>query len=185
MEEYFDLILMTLGALVLLLAAGWLAEQVEKFVFTMHREKPNAASTRKAMQTVEALVTQRRAVFAKLRLQQEQLDRSLDAAQKESNELKRHRMRMTDPQATFVVEMGYPGVGVPGFYVRAEGPALMMPYTGFSSAAGVVGGRRFARAMIWGLGPAEAQKLAENWAGEDGRLAVFRPFTGQLKPSEV
>jgi hypothetical protein len=79
-----------------------------------------------------------------------------------------------------VAEAGYPTAGAQGQYILLEGKARELPFCGLASVETALSARRRVRLVVWGMGPAEAQSFAMNWAGSEARLLAIRPFDGLL-----
>jgi hypothetical protein len=172
--------LIVVPAILLLLAAGSMASAIERIAYSWAIGAESLTDEHLVNAKVEREHAQKRTEFARLRDTKASLDSEIAIARKERANLQGQERRLADRQENLVSEAGIPAPGSKGFYIRLEGPAAMMPFAGLSSVATAFGGRRHVRMVVWAVGPAEAQALATNWAGTDGKLIFIRPFTGTL-----
>jgi len=180
-----EAILLLLPAVAILFLASALAENIENLIYRMVRDAGRSeAEAQRAQQAMES-VRRSRAELAELMATAEANEKAITELKEQREKLILTAVRMTDPAEYAVAEIGYPTPGETGYYARIEGPALVVPFAGIASSPTVLGGRRTARLVIWGRGPAEAQRMAVEWGAPDGKITAFRPFTGTLKQIEL
>ncbi|WP_341702537.1 hypothetical protein [Ferrovibrio sp.] len=181
-----DAFTLLIPALLLLLAVGAFAPQIEQAVYRLYSDEEGSAAERsRAVAEIARLHAERGRQLADLRAELSRLDDRIADLQRERAGLLAQEKTMGDAAANFVAEAGYPTAASQGFYFKFEGPAKEMPFAGLASVATSLSGRRQARIVVWGLGPAEAQNFATNWAGENARMLTMRPFAGRLFWLEV
>jgi hypothetical protein len=181
-----DAFLMVLPALLLLLAVGAFATQIEHAGFHLHGiEEAVTTKSGQSAGEISQLHAERSREAARLREQAANLEEEIAALQRERASLLGKPQAMADASANMVGEAGYPTVGAQGQYIMMEGKAKEMPFCGLSSTDTALSARRRLRLVIWGMGPAEAQNFAMSWAGSEARLLSIRPFEGRLFWHEI
>lgn len=180
-----QIVLLLVPAVIIIVSVSALADHIETLVFNLVRE--SGRSTDEAARAQEALekVRQARSEMSDLRDQVEANEKEISKLKEQRETLSLQGEKMSDPSENAVAEIGYPSPGDTGYYARVEGPALALPFAGVASSSTAVGGRRSARIIIWGRGPAESERMVQEWILPDGKVTLFRPFTGILKQTEL
>ena len=172
--------LLVVPAILLLLGAGAAAGAIERIAYSWAIGAESLTDEHLVNAKVEREHAQKRTELARLRDTKASLDAEIAIARKERANLQGQERRLANRDTNLVSEAGIPSPAAKGFYIKLEGPAAVMPFAGLSSVATDFGGRRRIRMVVWAAGPAEAQALATNWVGSDGKMIFIRPFTGTL-----
>jgi hypothetical protein len=181
-----DAFLMILPALLLLLAVGAFATHIERLGYGLHGfETAVTTGAGQSATQIATLHAERSRDVARLRETAANLEDEIAALQRERASLLGKPQAMADMAANLAAEAGYPTAAAQGQYVVLEGRAKDMPFCSPASFDTALSARRRIRLVIWGMGPAEAQNFAMNWAGNDARLVTIRPFDGLLFWHEV
>lgn len=165
-------------AMLVLLATGALAGHIERAVYQFAAAGPSDEATGGAL--LESKFSKSRLEFTRLRDERARLEEELAQMQKERASLADQERQLADRQKNFVSEVNYPTPGASGFYFKIEGPSAVMPFAGIASQATALGGKRHVRLIVWGMAQTEAQNMALNWAGNDGKIILAREFSGSL-----
>ncbi|HEX6957009.1 MAG TPA: hypothetical protein VF194_03410 [Ferrovibrio sp.] len=176
-----DAFILVIPVLLLLLAVGAMASRIEQAGYHLYgTEADKTDADGRTPRELGKLHGERSMELARLRQEAAELDQRIAEAQRERANLLAQEQNLGNAAANFVAEAGYPTHGALGFYCKLDGPATVMPFAGLASAATAMSGKRLVRLVVWGLGQAEAQNFAMNWAGEGARLLTMRPFEGTL-----
>lgn len=176
-----DAFLMVLPALLLLLAVGTLASQIERLGYSLHGiEEAVTTQAGQSASAVNTLHTERSREANRLRNMAADLEDEIGALQRERANLLNQPQTLANAGGNMVAEVGYPAIGTEGQYIVMEGRAKEMPFCGLASLATPLSARRRVRLVIWGMSQTEARAFAGNWAGSEGRILTIRPFEGTL-----
>lgn len=178
-------VLMLLPAIGLFFLVGLTASWIEDMAAHYAKRELRFDEEQERMQAAFESVTATRQNVVEMEETKAERERTLSQLSGQVSEAMSAEIKLTDPRQLTMYESGYPTPGASGFYVKAVGPAQAAPFDGPGSTTSGVHGRRYARLVIWGKDQANANKLAKHWAGPQGQITIFRPFSGKLKLVEV
>jgi len=177
--------LYVLPALFLMIGVGVIADKLERIVFDMRRK---ATATPEQRQRIQAIEQRSRDQMARVSKMKETAIAAKTDIEKQREEMRRLRAveaRFTESSKRIVGEIGQPERGAQAFFAILEGPANSLPFSTIASIPTKIATRRRFRVVIWGMGPLQAERLAQELGGPDSQLVRIRPFHGKLRMGEA
>lgn len=177
--------LYVLPALFLMIGVGIIADRLERIVFDIRRKATATPEQRQRMLAIEQRSRDQMARVNKMKETAVAAKTEIEKHKEEMSRLRAVETRFTESNRRIVGEIGQPERGSPAFFAILEGPANSLPFSSIASLPTKIATRRRFRVVIWGMGPLQAERLAQELGGPDSQLIRIRPFNGKLRMGEA